>query len=48
MIRGDGLDGMRSLDPGSVDMVLADLPSGETNARFARRSGAQMRIGEQS
>jgi len=34
VIHGDGLDGMRSLEPESVDMVLTDLPSGETNARF--------------
>jgi DNA modification methylase len=31
---GDGLDGMLSLRPGSVDLVLTDLPSGETAAEF--------------
>lgn len=31
---GDGLDGMLSLAPGSADLVLTDLPSGETAAQF--------------
>jgi hypothetical protein len=31
---GCGLDGMAALEPGSVDMVLSDLPSGETDAGF--------------
>lgn len=31
---GDGLEGLRSLDAGSVDLVLSDLPSGETQAEF--------------
>jgi len=29
---GDGIEGMRSLLPGSVDLVLTDLPSGRTRA----------------
>lgn len=33
---GDGLAGLRSLTPGSVDLVLSDLPSGETKAAFDR------------
>jgi hypothetical protein len=33
---GDGLDGLRSLPLGSVALVLSDLPSGETRARFDR------------
>lgn len=31
---GDGLDGMLALEAGSVDLVLTDLPSGETAAKF--------------
>lgn len=31
---GDGLAGLRSLTPGSVGLVLSDLPSGETRAIF--------------
>jgi len=31
---GDGIRGLLSLDPGSVDLVLSDLPSGETAAPF--------------
>ena len=31
---GCGLAGLRSLDPGSVDLVWCDLPSGETRAHF--------------
>lgn len=31
---GDGLAGLASLEPGSVDLVLSDLPSGETAAGF--------------
>lgn len=34
VILGDGLDGMLALEPGSVDLVLTDLPSGETAAGF--------------
>lgn len=34
MIHGCGLEGMEHLAPGSVDMVLCDLPSGETAAAF--------------
>jgi len=33
---GDGLAGLRSLDRGSVGLVLSDLPSGETLAAFDR------------
>jgi hypothetical protein len=33
---GDGLAGLRSLIPGSVGLVLSDLPSGETRAPFDR------------
>lgn len=31
---GDGLVGLESLEPGSVSLVLSDLPSGETAAKF--------------
>lgn len=31
---GDGISGLASLAHGSVDLVLADLPSGQTNAQF--------------
>jgi site-specific DNA-methyltransferase (adenine-specific) len=31
---GDGLAGLESLEPGSVSLVLSDLPSGETAAKF--------------
>jgi len=31
---GDGLEGLASLTPGSVTLVLSDLPSGETAAKF--------------
>lgn len=31
---GDGIDGMLSLPPGNVSLVLSDLPSGETQAEF--------------
>lgn len=34
IIHGDGLAGLESLDPGSVNLVLSDLPSGETAANF--------------
>jgi site-specific DNA-methyltransferase (adenine-specific) len=34
---GDGLRGLASLVPGSVGLVLSDLPSGETNAKFDRK-----------
>jgi hypothetical protein len=33
---GDGLSGLLSLPPGSVDLLLSDLPSGETRAAFDR------------
>ena len=33
---GDGIDGLRSLKKGSVGLVLSDLPSGETRAKFDR------------
>jgi hypothetical protein len=29
---GDGLRGLRSLQPGSVAAIVSDLPSGETRA----------------
>lgn len=31
---GDGLTGLESLEPGAVSLVLSDLPSGETAAKF--------------
>lgn len=31
---GDGITGMLALNPGSVSLVLSDLPSGETRAEF--------------
>lgn len=31
---GDGLTGLRGLEPGSVGLVLSDLPSGQTRAAF--------------
>ena len=31
---GCGIVGLRGLDPGSVDLVFSDLPSGETQAHF--------------
>lgn len=34
---GDGLEGLRSLERGSVALVLSDLPSGETRAATDRR-----------
>lgn len=34
MIHGCGIAGMASLDAGTVDLVLTDLPSGETEAWF--------------
>lgn len=34
---GDGLEGLRSLVPGSAGLVLSDIPSGETRAQFDRR-----------
>jgi site-specific DNA-methyltransferase (adenine-specific) len=34
---GDGLAGLFALYPGSVDLVLSDLPSGETNAPTDRK-----------
>jgi len=34
---GDGVDGLSSLTPGSVGLVLSDLPSGETQAQFDQR-----------
>ena len=34
---GDGLRGLASLKAGSVGLVLSDLPSGETNAKFDRK-----------
>jgi DNA modification methylase len=36
VLLGDGLAGLRSLDRGSVGLVLSDLPSGETRAPFDR------------
>jgi site-specific DNA-methyltransferase (adenine-specific) len=33
---GDGVEGLRGLIPGSVGLVLSDLPSGETRAEFDR------------
>jgi len=35
---GDGVEGLRSLAPGSVDLVLSDLPSGETRSEFDREA----------
>lgn len=34
VIHGCGLQGLRSLNKGSVDLILSDLPSGETQAEF--------------
>jgi DNA modification methylase len=34
---GDGVEGLRSLPPGSVSLVLTDLPSGGTRAEFDER-----------
>lgn len=34
---GDGIKGMSELDAGSVDLVLCDLPSGETAAHFDKK-----------
>lgn len=34
IVLGDGLEGMLALEPGSVALVLTDLPSGETAAKF--------------
>lgn len=34
---GDGLEGMDRLTPGSVSLVLTDLPSGETRAPFDQK-----------
>lgn len=34
--RCDALDGLAELDAGSADLVLSDLPSGETEAEFDR------------
>lgn len=38
IILGDGILGLRSLEPGSVGLVLSDLPSGETRAAFDTRA----------
>jgi hypothetical protein len=35
---GDGIAGLGSLVPGSVGLILSDLPSGETRAKFDRRA----------
>lgn len=35
---GDGIEGLKSLDPGSVGLILSDLPSGETRAAFDRKA----------
>lgn len=35
---GDGPTGLASLEPGSVDLVLSDLPSGETAAPFDKKA----------
>ena len=37
VILSNALDGLRSLTPGSVALVLSDLPSGETQAEFDTR-----------
>ena len=34
---GDGIEGLGLLAPGSVDLVLSDLPSGETRAPFDKK-----------
>jgi site-specific DNA-methyltransferase (adenine-specific) len=36
ILLGDGIAGMHGLSAGSVDLVLSDLPSGETAAEFDR------------
>ena len=33
---GDGIDGLALCEPGSVGLILSDLPSGETRATFDR------------
>lgn len=38
----DGLDGLLSLPKGSVDLILSDLPSGETQAEFDRKPNLRM------
>lgn len=35
---GGGIEGLWSLDSGSVDLLLSDLPSGETQAKFDKRA----------
>jgi site-specific DNA-methyltransferase (adenine-specific) len=35
---GDGIAGLRSLLPGSGDLILSDLPSGETQAKFDHKA----------
>jgi hypothetical protein len=37
VLLGDGIEGLNSLEPGSVGMILSDLPSGETRASFDRK-----------
>lgn len=34
---GDGITGLAFLPPGSVDLLLSDLPSGETRAEFDKK-----------
>jgi site-specific DNA-methyltransferase (adenine-specific) len=38
----DAIDGLLSLDKGSVDLILSDLPSGETAAEFDRKPNLRM------
>lgn len=38
VLLGDGVSGLLSLPSGSVDLLLSDLPSGETAAQFDRAS----------
>lgn len=38
----DGIDGLLSLEAGSVSLVLSDLPSGETAAEFDRKPNLRM------
>lgn len=37
VLLGDGVEGLSTLEPGTVGLVLSDLPSGETCAQFDRK-----------
>ena len=38
VLLGDGIAGLRGLTQGSVDLILSDLPSGETRANFDKKA----------